>query len=162
MHPQYTPSDISRFWSKVDRSNGPDACWEWTAYRDPFGYGSIHIASKTPRAHRVAWTLTNEAIPENMNVLHRCDNPSCCNPAHLFLGTDADNNRDRSAKHRSSYAPANTGSQNARAKLTEAQVLLIRQRHANGVTGAQLGREFGITGGNVSEIVRRKIWRHVP
>jgi hypothetical protein len=89
-----------RFWSKVDRSGGPDACWPWMAYRNRDGYGSFRVDDHTESAHRVAWVEENGPVPEGMDVLHHCDNPPCCNPRHLFLGTAADNARDSVAKGR--------------------------------------------------------------
>lgn len=89
-----------RFWGKVNRI-GFEECWEWMAARDPNGYG--RIGGKRPRAelaHRVAYRLTRGDIPLGLHVCHSCDNPPCCNPNHLFLGTDLDNNRDMRAKGR--------------------------------------------------------------
>src|ERR1700680_5052102 len=74
-----------RFWSHVDQSGGPDACWPWLISFAQFGYGQFCIEKgKMERSHRVAYALTFGAIPEGMCVLHRCDNPACCNPAHLW------------------------------------------------------------------------------
>jgi hypothetical protein len=84
----------------VDRSGGPDACWPWTG-RTEGGYGRLWFKNKHERAHRVAWALANnQPVPDGMVVCHRCDNPPCCNPADLWLGTRTDNNADRDAKGR--------------------------------------------------------------
>lgn len=96
--------DIERFWNKVDKSGGPDACWLWTLGKVS-GYGSFKVKRKYLLAHRVAWTLTNGKIPHDGSyhgicVLHRCDVRTCCNPNHLFLGTAADNNTDKKNKGR--------------------------------------------------------------
>ena|SRR6478736_2120937 len=91
-----------RFWSYVDK-RGPNECWPWVGYtHQQFGYGMISIVTQRPMllAHRVSLELSGVAIPEGMNVLHRCDNPPCVNPAHLFPGTQADNMRDMQAKGR--------------------------------------------------------------
>lgn len=90
-----------RLWEKVDKSGGPDACWLWTARRGPDGYGQIKVDGQGRQAHRVVMELTlGEAVPKHLYVCHRCDNPPCCNPAHLFVGTPSDNQRDSVAKGR--------------------------------------------------------------
>lgn len=99
-----TQTLTDRFWPKVDR-RGPDECWEWTGSRQPTGYGRIKISDRVHNTHRVVWALTNGPIPARLQVLHRCDNPPCCNPAHLYLGTIADNMHDRDRKGRSRFGP---------------------------------------------------------
>ena len=91
---------LDRFWSKVDQ-RGPDDCWEWRAARMWKGYGHFGVARDlVVRAHRFAWEVSRGPIPNGAMVLHRCDNPACCNPAHLFLGTARDNTDDMVAKGR--------------------------------------------------------------
>jgi hypothetical protein len=74
--------DTARFWAKVDRSGDPDACWLWTAYRDPCGYGRLLVNRRSATAHRLAWVLAYGTIPIGMCVLHRCDVPACVRPEH--------------------------------------------------------------------------------
>lgn len=88
-----------RFWSKV-KMGEPDECWEWQAYFRGGGYGGFQWLGKPWKSHRVAWILTNGEVPDGLWVLHTCDNPACCNPAHLWLGTRSDNVRDMCAKGR--------------------------------------------------------------
>lgn len=96
MHPYFTSEDAERFWLLVNRSG---ECWTWKgrAFR---GYGVFPASGTSYRAHRVAYILAHGDIPDKLCVLHRCDNPSCCRPDHLFLGTYADNSRDMCAKGR--------------------------------------------------------------
>jgi len=102
---QYPDRDIDRFLSKIDKT-APDGCWLWTAgkfspVRHGFGrYGAFWVGGKMRYAHRVAWEIFIGDIPSDMNVLHSCDNPPCCNPEHLFLGTQLDNVRDMISKGR--------------------------------------------------------------
>lgn len=89
-----------RFWAKVDKSGGPDACWPWLAAVNGAGYGIIRLRGKNIRAHRVAWELASGQLNDRVHVLHRCDNPPCVNTAHLFTGTHGDNMADMAAKGR--------------------------------------------------------------
>lgn len=91
-----------RFWPKVDKRGGDDACWPWLGGRFESGYGQFSQRPRNLRAHRVAYELTHGQIPDNLMVLHECDNPPCCNPKHLFLGTNDDNMADRQRKGRTS------------------------------------------------------------
>ena len=149
-----------RFWSKVDRTS---ECWVWTGSRT-CGYGHIRVGSRSDgtrtllRATHVAWELTNGAIPEGLWLLHRCDNPPCVRPTHLFLGTPKDNTDDMAAKGR-----ANTpkGSQRPAARLSEADVLAIREARRQGAVGAELARQYGVHRSTIYHVCQRDYWKHV-
>lgn len=166
MHPKFTPEIIARFWSNVDRSGGPDACWEWQGSRHPFGYGQSYFTKPvTALAHRVAWIIEHGAITSNQFVCHRCDNPPCVNPTHLFLGTQLDNMRDMNAKGRHPHNPAwhPMGGKNPRAKLTDNQVVEARRRYGcGGVSKSQLAREYGVSSTMMAWIILQKHWTHLP
>jgi hypothetical protein len=148
------PAAADRFWAKVDRRS-PEECWPWKAgiHR---GYGLFRAEKDRPmvRAHRYSWALANGPIPEGMNVLHRCDNPPCCNPAHLFLGTQLDNVEDCAAKGR--RRPP-SGENNGRAKLTAELVDQIRTEYRPGLQQA-LANKYGVSRATVSRVLRRAGW----
>jgi HNH endonuclease len=152
-----------RFWEKV-RRGGLDDCWEWTRGRFTRGYGSIGVGGRaggSEGAHRVSWELAHGPIPEGLYVLHKCDNPPCVNPAHLFLGTQLDNMRDAARKGRTARGGRARGERIGASKLTEAKVTEIRRRYRAGEeTQAELGRVFGVHQASISDIVRGETWRH--
>jgi hypothetical protein len=156
-----------RFWAKVVKHDGPDACWEWTACLFHNGYGQIRIAGKNRGAHRVSWEMAHGPIPPETQVLHHCDNRRCVRPDHLFLGTHTDNMRDMSTKGRGrpglTVKPerAPRGVRNGNSKLTEDDVREIRHLSQGGVSYADIAIEFGVTAGLIGHIVRRLIWRHI-
>ena len=149
------------FHLSFDASGGPDACWEWTETRTSAGYGSFGWKGKTVLAHRFAYETRYGDIPDGMHVCHACDNPSCVNPRHLWLGTPADNMRDMSSKGRANGGRI-IGESSRFAKLTEADVREIRRLHDNGeFTNRAIAKMFGVTAANVGMIVKRKTWKHV-
>ncbi|MGE0539733.1 MAG: HNH endonuclease [Dehalococcoidia bacterium] len=148
-------SEAQRFWSKVDQSDA-DGCWLWKGYRARKGYGHFKRAGRHGRieqSHRVAWELTHGRPPDDMYVLHRCDNPPCNRPDHLFLGTLLDNAADCVSKSRQSM-----GARNGRAKISEEGARVIRELRREGVTLSELSRRFGIDKSQVSRIVRNEAW----
>ena len=97
---QISQAKIDRFWSRVDSSGGPDSCWPWTlACNKVTGYGHLYLYGRS-YAHRTAYELATGNDPRGLDVCHSCDNPICCNPSHLWIGTALDNMRDREAKGR--------------------------------------------------------------
>lgn len=142
----------SDFWSKVDKRS-PEECWNWIAARQPNGYG---VFGKK-RAHRVCYEMHYGPIPNGYYVCHKCDNPTCVNPNHLFLGTPTDNVKDMMSKNRHAH-----GENKKHSKLTEKQVVLMRQEYAQGLTQAKLSRKYGLRTSHIQSIVTRKIWKHIP
>lgn len=145
----YTPKDATRFWSKVDRRN-PDECWYWQAGKNSDGYGSFSVKHKTLKSHKVAYTLS-KGEPNGLHVLHTCDNRACCNPAHLFLGTNKDNVADRESKGRGVRLK---GSSHGMSKLSFEQVKEIRERYkAGGISQQKLAKAYSVDQRNIWSIV---------
>jgi len=153
-----------RFWMKVKSGCG---CWMWMATKNPKGYGRIVVNNRLESAHRVSWRLHFGEIPDGICVCHRCDNPSCVRPDHLFLGTNNENVADKVAKGRSRCS---VGSLNPRAVLTEADVIAIRSEYdaaplIHGIKprriNTNLAKRYGVSVGQIEKVVYRKFWRHI-
>lgn len=146
------------FWKRFDsRVHKSGECLVWTGKTDPDGYGILLKRGKYLKAHRVSWERSNGKIRGKLSVLHRCDNPSCVDPRHLFLGTRADNVADCLAKGRIAR-----GERHSQAKLTNRQVLRMRTMYKNGSTRRSLSRIFRISQTNTCIIVSGKGWKHGP
>jgi hypothetical protein len=143
------------FWNKI-KVSGPDECWEWQRARIEGGYGTLRWNGKQVCAHVVAYILINGPIPKGKQILHRCDNPPCCNPAHLRAGTQGENVREALAKGRQG------GELHPRARITKAMALSLRERYnqANGRHGiiSIMARETGFNRSHVSRIVHGQRW----
>jgi len=154
-----------RFWSLVEKS---DNCWLWRGNCSSNGYGRTLYRRKHYGAHRLSWQIHFGPIPDDLVVCHSCDVRNCVNPAHLFLGTPADNVHDCWAKGRHLHLSVTNpecvprGETSGMSKLTDAAVADIRRRYAaGGIAQDALGREFGVHQGTISSIVRDKTWKHV-
>lgn len=144
-----------RFWAKVHRVNDATSCWNWLAGTQD-GYGKFNDGIRNERAHRVAYRLTYGAIPKGQLIRHRCDNRKCCRPDHLLLGTIQHNMQDMMSRGRQAR-----GERKANAKLTEAVVLDVRQRHAAGEALAALALQLGVSSKLLSQVCCGDIWKHV-
>lgn len=154
-----TPAE-ERFWEKVER-RGADECWNWQGGKSSLGYGIFGAGGKNFIASRFSYQLAHGPIPDDLCVLHKCDNPSCVNPAHLWLGSRADNTADMIAKGRRVEPSVRVGIAHHKAKFTEEQVRNIRVRHSAGETFATISQDFGVNQSTISRIVYRKSWKHV-
>jgi hypothetical protein len=143
------------------RTNALTGCIEWTGPKYPQGYGrALRVVGEPEetRAHRRSWEIANGEIPQGMAVLHRCDNPSCVNPEHLFLGTDADNTRDKYSKRRNVNL---AGAEHGRSILAPEDVLRIREAYLFGGGVTAIHKLYGVSKGTVEDIVYRRSWSHL-
>lgn len=160
---ELSPRDVDRFWSYVSKT-GPlvrpelGRCWLWTGYKDG-GYGKLRVGPRDLLAHRISWFVEHGRWPRSC-ALHKCDNPACVRPDHLFDGTTRDNNADRHAKGRSRGA-SHPGERNPMARFTEADIRRIRQLIASGRSRSSVARELGAAVATISLIASRKTWSHV-
>lgn len=149
-----TPPE-QRFWPKVQKTDG---CWLWTAGQAGDGYGAFGLNRRAIRAHRYSWELFYGPVPNGMNVLHKCDTPSCVRPEHLFLGTQTDNIADMVAKGRQ-RAPR--GTQRPNAKLTADDVQQIRHRIVLGEKDRAIADTYGVRPGLIWLIRHGHAWAHL-
>ncbi len=154
-----TKFDLSleeRFWEKVDKKADGE-CWNWLASKNQEGYGQFKIDGKMIKAHRVVYELVNGKIENDLFVLHKCDNPMCCNPKHLYLGTQQDNMTDMVNNNRHAKLK---GENHGRAILTLKQVNEIRELYrSRKCNQKQLSLMYNIYQGNISDIINNKTWK---
>ena len=175
--------DVRRFWSKVRKLS---TCWEWISGKHPYGYGMMRFRHSKELAHRVSWVIHNGAIRNNLCVLHRCDNPSCVRPSHLFLGTRTDNAIDRVRKGRSACGDTHSsrthpervarglrhgsrthpervacGERICSSKLTESAVVEILALKHSGVRAKVVAQGFGVHSGSIYYLWAGKTWKHI-
>lgn len=157
-------SFVQRFWSRVQKTDG---CWIWTAAHKPEGYGKMWMNGKLESAHRISWILTRGPIPDGLWVLHKCDNPPCVNPDHLYIGYRKENGRDAAERHRipygkDAYFSKCVGEKNFNARCTDQIVRDIRAKYVPRKFGLwRLSKFFGLPRTTIGNIVNRRTWKHV-
>ena len=151
--------DIARFWSKVEIGN-PDECWEWKGAASKDGYGQFSVGNfikrSSARSNRVSWTINFGEIPNGLFICHKCDNRSCVNPSHLFLGTPKDNMVDMARKGRTGVS---LGEKHGISKLKEEQVLEIRKMLENRLTQREISEKFGVSQSAIYKIGKGLTWQ---
>lgn len=158
------PESLDQRLVRLSRVNSATGCWEWQGTLSN-GYGRMFIGSRADgsrraaRAHRVSFAVFCEAVPEGLAVLHRCDNRACINPQHLFVGTWKDNADDRDAKGRGKPLAHFSGERASNAKLTDAQVAMIR---ASGWPSSRVAPLFGVTDGHIRSLRRHECFPYPP
>lgn len=152
------PTDLTeRFWARVQKGDG---CWLWTAATTSHGYGVASWRGRVVMAHRIAWELAYGEWPGSADVCHTCDNPPCCNPAHLFLGDAKSNAADMVAKGRGRNVPLR-GEANGHSRLTSDMVRSVRLDIALGVSAVRIARGFGCSPTTIRDIRSGRTWGHV-
>jgi hypothetical protein len=152
---------VERFWAKVDKTEG---CWEWTGCLNGDGYGNYRLKNRLMFSHRYSYIIHHPLTIDLLEhreiyVLHKCDNPKCVNPSHLFLGSQSDNMRDMTAKGRGIQM---NGERHHKTTLTEAQVQEIRGRWlSGGITQLKLANEYRVSKATLNKIILRKTWKHI-
>lgn len=152
----YNHSNENRFWKRVKKTS---TCWNWIGYKNPQGYGRFWVNKKMVRTYRFSYELHFGPIQKNKFVCHKCDNPSCVNPNHLWLGTVLDNSNDMINKNRDKKA---RGEKNCNSKLTKEQVLKIRSEYIpRKVSAYKLAKKYNVNVNTIQKILYRKLWTHI-
>jgi hypothetical protein len=153
--PLITPASTENFHKRSIKS---DECWKWIGAKDKDGYGRISLSKNiTVLAHRFSYALHKGVDPAEFCICHRCDNPECTNPSHLFIATHKENNIDKVSKGRN-LPHIFVGERNPRAKLTEQDISEIKRLSLCGKTNTEIGRTFGVHHSTISAIKLGKIW----
>lgn len=159
--PKRQKEESVRFWERIDKSN-ENGCWVWLGVKNKQGYGEFILDNKkSVRAHRYSFLLSNGYIDNDKFVCHTCDNSSCVNPNHLWLGTAAENNADCRNKNRAVLPPDQKGENHSQHILKEKDVLDIRKRFNNGVKQADLMREYKVSRNTIYKICRNLTWKNL-
>lgn len=169
--PKPAGDPIKRFAETIGASTlSAGGCIEWSGGRNAYNYGRFWMNGKLIGAHRAAWIIANGSIPPGMHVLHKCDNPPCVNVEHLFLGMPKDNVADMAAKGRMAVGDrvplhrepwrASHGSKHYKAKLSESDIVRIRERCASGESQKHVARDFNMSPSHVSHIVAGRKWKY--
>ncbi len=176
--PEISSEELFRFLARINKRGplvrkGLGKCFSWKTDGPTDIYGSVYLSGEEYPAHRVAWTIENGPIPRRLRVLHKCDNKNCVNPAHLFLGTQGDNMRDRSSKGRGNHPrgdqhPARLnpsrlarGEAHGQSKLVASDVISMRAKWASGESLESIGRSFRVSGVTAKRAILGITWAHV-
>lgn len=146
---------VERFFERVEKSEN---CWIWLGARKDSGYGNFHLGNlKYRRAHKFSWEMHFGKVPDGLLVLHKCDNPICVKPNHLFLGNQKENMADAKKKGRNAF-----GVKNGRSKLTDEIVKEIRKEYAFGrASSRNLGQKYSVGKSTILQIIRGNTWKHI-
>jgi hypothetical protein len=151
-----TTKVLEKFFSKVNQADNRLDCWEWQGYLNQKGYGTLIIGQNHFKAHRLSYYLQYGKDPIGWLVQHKCDNPKCCNPFHLELGTEKTNAEDRNRKNRTVK-----GEDISWCKQTKETVLEIRKLHSAGVKTKEIATKFNVTENYVICVALRRFWKHI-
>ena len=151
---------VDKFLSKLPEILNENVCWNWQGTKDKNGYGVLNHTKKALKAHRISYEIYYSKPLNQLHCLHKCDNPSCVNPLHLFSGTNLDNVRDKIQKGRC-FTGNQKGSKNGFSKLTEKEVIEIRNLYNMGVSKKDLSKKYNVHKSNIHYIVTNKTWIHL-